>query len=172
MTPEFAAMMMGHFWWRPAETPDYLISDRGMVLSLVSKVPRFLKPISMGKYLGVQLRIPAGETVKRYVHRLVAEHMHGAAPIGHECRHLDGNRYNNHYTNLAWGTRSENNADKHLHGTALVGEKNPMARLTWKQVERMRRARSETGMTYRELAEKFNVSQMTAYRAVKEQTWK
>lgn len=170
---ELAAAMakaQGSFWWHPPETPDYLVSECGEVMSTIGR-PRLLKPIRMGNYLGVQLRRPEGGTVKRYVHRLVAAHVHGEGGDGQEVRHLDGDRFNNRHDNLAWGTRAENHADKRRHGTSPQGERNPMARLTRAAVAEMRHART-TGETYRAIGERFGVSTMTAYRAVKEQSWK
>jgi len=42
---------------------------------------------------------------------------HGEKPDGYEARHLDGDKLNNHPSNLAWGTHSENECDKMKHGT-------------------------------------------------------
>lgn len=47
----------------------------------------------------------------RYVHHLVALVFHGPRPAGHEVRHLDGDRFNNHADNLAYGTPDENRMD-------------------------------------------------------------
>jgi hypothetical protein len=52
----------------------------------------------------------------RKVHQLVLEAFVGPKPEGGVCRHLDGNRTNNHITNLRWGTRSENSKDRWDHG--------------------------------------------------------
>ncbi len=51
------------------------------------------------------------------VHVLVAEAFIGPRPEGSECRHLNGNPADNRVSNLAWGTRSENNRDAVAHGT-------------------------------------------------------
>ncbi len=45
------------------------------------------------------------------VHQLVLESFVGPRPEGMVCRHLDDNPENNHVSNLAWGTVSENNHD-------------------------------------------------------------
>lgn len=70
----------------------------------------------------------------RRVNRLVCEAWHGT-PVGglHAC-HIDGSRTNNHFSNLRWGTQAENEADKVLHGTAIVGSMHPLAKLTEQQV--------------------------------------
>lgn len=51
------------------------------------------------------------------VHTLVLKAFVGPPPPGMEARHLDGNRLNNRLDNLAWGTKSENMADRLRHGT-------------------------------------------------------
>jgi hypothetical protein len=54
---------------------------------------------------------------REFAHRLVARAFLGKPEPGHEVRHLDGNRTNNHVSNLAWGTRAENVNDAVTHGT-------------------------------------------------------
>lgn len=55
-----------------------------------------------------------------YVHRIVALTFIGVPPFAKsEVCHNDGNRRNNHYSNLRWGTRKENVADSIRHGTFL-----------------------------------------------------
>lgn len=44
----------------------------------------------------------------KYVHDLVAETFIGPRPEGFDIDHIDGNRSNNHYTNLEYVTRKEN----------------------------------------------------------------
>jgi len=51
-----------------------------------------------------------------YIHRLVCEAWHGPRPEGMECRHLDGNPFNNTPDNLRWGTSKENAQDTLRHG--------------------------------------------------------
>ena len=53
----------------------------------------------------------------RTVHSLVMEATHGPCPDGHEVCHRNGRRNDNRRVNLYYGTRSENNRDKVIHGT-------------------------------------------------------
>lgn len=64
------------------------------------------------------------------VHRMVCAAFHGPCPEGLECRHRDGNPSNNRPGNLVWGTRLENQQDRHQHGTTNVGAKNGRAKLS------------------------------------------
>lgn len=66
-----------------------------------------------------------------YVHQLVTLTFHGPRPTAkHDTAHADGNKLNNHFTNLRWATRSENERDKIRHGRSNRGERNGGARLT------------------------------------------
>lgn len=55
------------------------------------------------------------------VHRLVARAFIGECPIGLHVLHGDGDKTNNHYTNLRYGTPAENIEDTRLHGRRRVG---------------------------------------------------
>lgn len=166
-----AASNCGRVWSPAPGATRYLISDSGEVLSLLKRKPRKMRPIAMGKYQGVQITDDCGQRVHRYLHRLVLEAFVGTAPGGMEARHLDGNRFNNTVSNLAWGTRKENHADKRRHGTTAKGERNPQAKLTPEAVEQMRSMYASGGWTYKRLAAHFGVSTMTALRAVKGESW-
>lgn len=161
----------GEYWSFLPQFPAYAVGAHGEVISLLQKTPRKLRPIKMSDYDGYQLKRADGKTVHVYRHRLVAEAFHGPCPEGQECRHLDGDKSNCDFTNLRWGTRTENSHDKIACGTAPVGERHPAAKLTEAAVRDMKRMRAE-GLLYREIAAKFNVSTMAAYRAVNGQLWK
>jgi hypothetical protein len=52
------------------------------------------------------------------VHKLIMLTFIGSRPDGlNEIRHLDGNKANNHLSNLKYGTSQDNADDKKLHGT-------------------------------------------------------
>ncbi len=58
-----------------------------------------------------------GSKRKRAVHRMVCEAFHGPEP---RClplvRHLDGNRFNHHPSNLKWGNTKQNAEDYAANG--------------------------------------------------------
>ncbi len=65
-----------------------------------------------------------------HVHRLVAEAFHGPCPPGLEVRHFpDRDPANCRADNLKYATPKENNADKFIHGTRQIGERNGMSRI-------------------------------------------
>src|ERR1700685_2868911 len=78
-------------------------------------------------YLRVRMVID-GKRVSKFVHLLVAAKYLPPRPSPkHEVRHLDGDKTHNAHTNLAWGTRKENAADRELHGHTSRGEKHAKA---------------------------------------------
>lgn len=160
----------GDFWFGLPRFPRYLIGSHGEVISLVAS-PKKLKPIRLGNYIGFQLTDNTGRIRKAYLHRLVAEAVHGPCPDGLECCHNDGRKENNDCLNLRWDTHESNEADRIAHGAVARGERNGFSKLTRAQVEEMRRIRTTGGATYKQIAAMFNVSTMTAYRAVTGQSW-
>lgn len=152
--------------------PQYEFHQDGFVISMVKETPRIMKPIKMGKYVGLQLKRSDGHTEKAYLHRLICEAHHGPCPVGMECRHLDGDKKNNAAANLAWGTKAENEKDKQDHGATPSGEKNGMAKLTENEVKKMRLHRKSTGESYARIAKAFGISTMTAYRAITKKQWR
>jgi len=63
------------------------------------------------------------------VHRLVARAFLGECPIGLHVLHGDGDKTNNHYSNLRYGTPAENVEDTRLHGRRKYGAQVANAKL-------------------------------------------
>jgi hypothetical protein len=79
------------------------------------------------------------------VHRLVLIAFRGPAD-GRQSRHRDGSRANNRLSNLRWGTRKQNEADKIGHGRTNRGARNGQAKLSPRAVEHIRRATGPRGI--------------------------
>jgi hypothetical protein len=60
-----------------------------------------------GGYLQYRMRLNTKKTA-RYVHRLVAEHFVSGRAEGLEVNHKDGDKRNNHWTNLEWCSHQHN----------------------------------------------------------------
>ena len=111
-----------------------------------------------------------GKTKKFPIHCLVLETFGNPRQTYQECRHFpDPNPNNNHISNLKWGTRKENEADKIIHGTYNhIGEKNPAAKLTNKEALLI----SKDQRPSRKLAKIYNVSKSTILRIKSQQAWR
>jgi hypothetical protein len=112
--------------WRPIPGyAGYEVSSLGRVLSHQkwrgTEGPRLLAPqVGHFGYPYVQLCGVSGAPRNRRmrsVHTLVALAFLGPRPAGQEVRHLDGDPANCGVSNLAYGTKRENEADKRRHGT-------------------------------------------------------
>lgn len=104
------------------------------------------------------------------VHRLILEAFVGPCPPGCEARHFpDATRTNCAITNLIWGTRSENNADKWVHGSMPHGESHHNAVLTDEQVQQVRELYAQ-GHRQIPLAMRFGVSQSSISTIVRRET--
>lgn len=162
----------------------YAIDENGTVLSICLKGSNKYTVLSWSKARcaaickdnhGYKLVVlHGGETGKKrtaHIHALVLEVFVGPRPDGLECRHIDGNKLNNHISNLAWGTRIENEQDKFSHGTSSRGEGNASAKLTNTDVLDIRK-RVANGERYHSIADAFNVSIASICLIANRNTWK
>lgn len=133
--------------WKPVLEFEglYEVSSTGRVRSLDKIVRNTAVSSRMirGQVVTPYIR-PAGYATVRlsraakkrscYVHRLVAAAFHGAGKPGDEVCHRDGQKLNNAATNLYWGSRTQNMADRGRLGEAASGERHGQAKLTAQQV--------------------------------------
>lgn len=102
--------------------PDYggefEISLEGVVRKIyLHRPPKVLVPhVDKNGYVVVSL-CSKGTVKKKKIHRLLLSTFVRQPEDGEVARHLDGNPGNNRLSNLAWGTQTENEADKRKHGT-------------------------------------------------------
>ena len=98
-----------------------LVSELGIVYGpgyLGHRGYRALNTYSNDKYghQVVDINID-GVRYHKYIAVLVAEAFIPNPNNYPEVRHMDGNPYNNHVSNLKWGTHADNMADAKRHGT-------------------------------------------------------
>jgi hypothetical protein len=111
------------------------------------------------------------------VHRLVVDAFIGTIPKDKEVNHKDGNKKNNHVSNLEIVTRKENIA--HAMNTQIInnkGEDNVMARLTEENVSLIRQLYTKGGIRnggpgYISLGKQFDVHWGTIRNIIKGNTW-
>lgn len=114
-----------------------------------------------------------GKLIQPRVHRLVLNTFVGPRPEKgmHAC-HNNGNSLDNRLENLRWDTQKNNEADKILHGTAQIGEKNSQTHLTESDVLKIRELYSKKEKTPKELRVLYNISNSTVWRIIKREYWK
>lgn len=131
---------------------------------------RKLKLKRLGKYFGFTECI---NNVKhnKYIHREVAT-KYIPNPLNlPEINHKNGNRADNHVSNLEWCTRKQN--DNHARNTGLIkqnGEDSVRAKLTEVQVKYIKKHKSL--FKQRQLAKMFNVSDCTISEIINGKSWK
>lgn len=89
--------------------PGYAIGETGEVISFRRHGCKILKPdTNCWGYLTYDLRSEDGSFKRQKAHVLVAQAFLGERPEGMVVDHIDGNKLNNHYTNLRYCTQKEN----------------------------------------------------------------
>lgn len=138
-----------------------------------SRPPHWRKMRPMSQKSGHLHIIPVRDRVRstKLVHRLVLEAFVGPCPVGMECCHEDGDPTNNRLSNLRWGTKKSNEADKLRHGTYGWGEKNSNAKLTEVAVREIK-ALLLAKMSQGKIAKRFNVHNMTISRIARGIIWR
>lgn len=118
-------------------------------------------------------RIKPQDNGTRVVPRIICEHIYGKPPtIEHQAAHSCGKGHEGcvNPKHLRWATPPENIADKKMHGTWLMGEDVPTAKLTENDVRRIRHLGSQ--MQQKEIAHLYNVSQATIWKILTHRTWR
>lgn len=165
------AAFPGNWKQHPVYTFYYFCED-GRAASVIRSKPKILVGTKCSEMGYRAITVYANVRNKKiYIHRAVCELFNGTPPAGYQCRHLDGNHTNNAASNLKWGTPTENNADKIIHGTDNSGERNSRSKLNWEAVKEIRN-RVANGESQRSMCKIFNVSPMTISRVVRKELWK
>lgn len=135
---------------------------------------RWLKPrpIKTG-YLRANLYCGDGTAIDRYIHRLVAESFLSNPLNLPEVNHKDGDKTNNHVSNLEWVSSSDNKRHAHSMGLnkapSFPGESHPSSKLTAEQVVQIR---GMTGKSYREISLMFGVSSKLIGLIIRRKAWR
>ena len=156
--------------------PAYEVSVDGVVRRCQGfrcrRAHRVLVPFVRPNGYAQILLYQGGQRRRFGVHQLVALAFLGPKPSPqHEVAHLDGQRLNNHVSNLAWLLPIENDAHKDLHGTRLRGSQIHSAKLVEAQVVLIRQALA-VGIRQCALAQTYGVSDSTVSLIARAKTWR
>ena len=156
--------------------PAYEVSVDGLVRRCQGfrcrRAHRVLVPFVRPNGYAQILLYQGGQRRRFGVHQLVALAFLGPKPSPqHEEAHLDGQRLNNHVSNLAWLLPIENDAHKDLHGTRLRGSQIHSAKLVEAQVVLIRQALA-VGIRQCVLAQAYGVSDSTVSLIARAKTWR
>lgn len=131
-------------------TKDYTISEKGDIVSLKRQI-LLKQDINSKGYKWIKL--PCFKK-KQLIHRLVASLFIPNPENKPQVNHIDGNKLNNHYSNLEWCTNYEN----HLHSYKL-GRQSPNIKLSKEQVLHI----INSSVKAKELALQYNISTEAIY---------
>lgn len=155
-------------WRACVENYNYEVSEYGHVRRVRSartaSINRLMKMSMMSNGYGFYGLSDSGKVKLLSAHRLVASAFLGAPPTsGHQVAHGDGDRLNNHYSNLRWATVKENHADKKVHGTQPVGITHWNSKLNTTDIERIR-DQCVAGADRRAIASQFQIHIQSVHR--------
>ncbi len=106
-----------------------------------------------------------------FVHRLVAIAFIENPNNKLEVNHIDGNKLNNHCSNLEWATRSENQSHAYRIGLQ-INRPEVYSVLNRNQVEEIREFYKSGFYTQKTLANKYGVKQQSISKIIKYKRWK
>jgi len=159
-------------WPDPHLAKRYILSESGRPSSLFNKknlrdAPLILK-VSKGKngYLKVNIGYPNKRCF--YIHRIVCLAFNGPQPtINHIVGHMDGDIYNNHFSNLSWITHKENQAHRRLHGTMANRDNLHNAKINSRMAEAIKNLHRDHSLSASQLGRAFGVRYQTIQKIIK-----
>ena len=150
---------------------NYEISNLGRVKSFCRNRKGLLLSLVYSRgYLVVGVRNNKGKKLKK-VHRLVSLAFIDNPLNKPQVNHINGIKTDNHVDNLEWCTAKENTIHAYKIGLAnMSGENNTRSVFTESQVLEIRALKKD--FTFKELANKYNVSLGAIDGVVYRRTWK
>lgn len=149
---------------------EYYVNTTGDVTSIYKYPNKLSQATDLKGYKKVMIR-KDDKQFFALVHRLVAITFIGE-PKGKEVDHIDGDKANNRLENLEWVTAKENeNRKRHRLNNFGYGEQNPMAKLTKKDVAKIRKLWQSGRHTQQQIANMFNISQSHTHCICRGKLW-
>jgi hypothetical protein len=162
--------------WKPCVGYEwnYEVSNLGRVRSIGKGIILKTK-IDKGGYETIPSMYDINRNVKTVkVHRLVALAFIPNPRNVAQVNHKDGDKLNNRVENLEWCTHKENFIHAKLHGLRPKGEDHGRHKLTWNDVNYIRRVHCKGDLIFgaKALAEKFNVTPRVISLIIRNEIWK
>ncbi len=151
--------------WRKVRDFDYEVSSAGQIRNSTGHIMSLKK--TYDGYLEIGLRRKGFRKFIR-VHRIVAAAFLDNPENKPQVNHIDGNKKNNHVSNLEYCTGSENM--KHSYGLGIhdqKGENNNTAKLTEADVLAIR----ISTQPHKELAKKYKTTPYSIQRIIRKERW-
>lgn len=145
---------------------DYFISCEGEVISFKGNKKTILKKrINRGGYYYVNL-CNNGKYKSISIHRLVSMYFVNKYNVSFNIlNHIDGNKLNNHYSNLEWCTLSHNSKEASRLGLLRIrkGSKSNLytGKINNEIANKIRDIRNNKRLSHNKIAKMFNVSKTT-----------
>ena len=148
---------------RKADYNGYEVWEDGTIISKRFKKP--MKPaLNSSGYYAMSLQLNKVEK-RQYVHRIVAQLFVDNPDNKPEVNHKDGNKLNNHASNLEWVTRTENMQHAFSNGLVDNESNRPHNHFNRRKIAAM----YDTGKyTMAELGRMFGVTSTSIFRYVEE----
>lgn len=168
--------------WKQFRDYPYQVSNTGKIKSM----PRVLKTRGGGSFISkekilkpamdkcgyVRFAIMINKKLTTFkLHRVVCEVFNGKSNL--EVNHIDGNKSNNHSTNLEWVTRSENLKHAFNSGLAIpmTGQLNPASKIKESQAVEILRL-LDSGVGPIEISKRLGISKNITKDISRGRTWK
>lgn len=168
--------------WKPIEGHNgaYEVSNTGKVRSWKGhnqncpkrKTPKLLNQFVNNGYYKISLHNKGNTKRGIAIHRIVSEAFIPNTENKPFVNHKDGNKLNNHVSNLEWCTPQENHEHAAKTGLMERGEDRHCSKLTKPDVIAIRKIyNSEKDVSQRVLARQYNVSQRLIWNIVNNVSW-
>ena len=158
--------------------PHYEISNYGRLKSFQTDPTNgtIIKGSVIQGYRSLNIRLPGGRTINRYVHKLVAENFLEAQNEDQKyVIHLDYEKLNNYYQNLKWVTKAQM-TEHNRENPALVNRVMPRRtsnyKLTETKVRMIKKLLKNENNRLKMIAKQFGITHTQLNRIRSGENWK
>ena len=161
----------GEVWRESSLAKGRLISNYGRLKSSVSGNAMYVGKLIKGvidRCGYIRHRNGKGGV---FAHVLMAHEFIGPKPEGYECNHKDGNKLNNHVSNIEYLTRKDHRKHSVVNDLVPYGERHGMVKLSERDVLDILDLRKQ-GITHAAIGKRFNVDESNISCITRGVTWK